>query len=80
VEVHIEGNEHVEVTGMRASLRCRTCGHSWGVSLVGPDHDQLPEQALLCSRCEGKFTSRDGMRVYEHATYQQHEYHEGKIS
>jgi hypothetical protein len=70
MDVHIEGTEQVEIVGMRASLQCVVCGHSWGVTLVGPDHNHLPPQALRCSQCGGSFITKDGTKeIYEHANF-----------
>jgi hypothetical protein len=46
MDVNIEGTGQVEIIGMRASLQCRIRGHSWGGSLVGPNHNELPPVAL----------------------------------
>lgn len=44
-------NPHVQVTSIKYNLRCKECGHKWGLVLT---EGKLPEHWDFCMACASK--------------------------
>jgi DNA-directed RNA polymerase subunit RPC12/RpoP len=41
------------------SVRCKTCGHSWGIRLNGePDLSLIPMSKFICGGCSNKLNEK----------------------